>query len=161
MLPERNVMSWLALTTLLMFLAVSGCGRAFGEGMTAAGVAAELRGAGMPIASARTLTARTDPNELLGRPGLYTSKVFFADRRLGRTDKYGVRRTEADAGGSIEVFENEGDAKRRAEYVQGITSRGGPFAEYSYRRGAVFLRLSRSLTPHQAKGYERALNELP
>ena len=38
---------------------------------------------------------------------------------------------------------------------------GNPlFAEYHYRRGRVFLRLSKELTPAQAHKYESALNQL-
>jgi hypothetical protein len=69
--------------------------------------------------------------------------------------------TTIDAGGGVEVFASEADAKKRAEYVSSLTDTGNPlFAEYHYRRGRVFLRLSHELTPAQAREYKAALNRL-
>jgi len=151
----------LAFASAFVTLALSACGVSpVGTDMSASEVLRQLRAEGMPVGAVTDLTASTDPNELLGRPGQYTSKAFFVDTRLGATDKYGARREEADAGGSVEVFESEADAEKRSEYVQAISEGSGPFAEYSYQRGLIFLRLTKSMTPDQAKDYERALQGL-
>jgi hypothetical protein len=68
--------------------------------------------------------------------------------------------TEIDAGGGVEVAANSDDAKKRAEYVSSLTEGNPLFAEYHYRRGRVFLRLSKELTPAQAHKYQAALNKL-
>lgn len=113
---------------------------------------------GLPIGEVETYNAGDDPNELLGRPGQYTSKSIFNDTRLD-PDPISAD-FDVQNGGSVEVFENKGDAIRREEYLKGITRAVGPFAEYSYREGVVLLRLSHSLTPEQAKEYEAALKDL-
>ena len=64
-------------------------------------------------------------------------------------------------GGSIEVFQSEEDAERRAAYLEGIAKSGvGPFAEYDYRRGRVLLRVAGNLTPRQAREYEAAFEKV-
>jgi hypothetical protein len=45
-------------------------------------IIAALKSAGLPIGAVRSYTASTDPNKLLGRPGQYTGKANFRDRRL-------------------------------------------------------------------------------
>lgn len=107
----------------------------------------------------------TDPNDLLGRPGQYTSKAGFHDSRVPAADlefeshPFAVRR-----GGDIEVFPSPESAKRRADYIDSIVNHsasvalGGP--EYIYLERNVLLRVSRSLTPAQASEYKRALREL-
>jgi hypothetical protein len=45
-------------------------------------------------------------------------------------------------------------------YVSSLTEGNPLFAEYHYRRGRVFLRLSKELTPAQAHKYQAALNKL-
>lgn len=99
-------------------------------------------------------TADTDPNELLGRPGGYTSKAGFTDVRI--TDEEPDGRVEA--GGSVEVFAKSGQARKRAEYISAVTE-GMPMLgpEYDYVAGPVLLRVAQGLTPEEAKEYETAL----
>jgi hypothetical protein len=110
-----------------------------------------LRHAGLPVGRVRCYTASSDPNKLLGRPGQYTGKANFKDRRI-RSAGFDV-----DNGGSVETFASKSDAKRRFDYVSAITKSSPLFAEYDYLEGTVFLRVSHELTPRQAKAYERAL----
>jgi hypothetical protein len=58
------------------------------------------------------------------------------------------------------VFENSEDAKKREAYVGALTEGGGPFGEYHWLDGLVFLRVSYDLTPQQARDYEDALHEI-
>jgi hypothetical protein len=115
----------------------------------------EFREAGLPIGQVTALTPENDPNQLLGRPGQYTGKVQFEDTRVNDGDSNPLA-----LGGSIEVFANPNDAKRRAEYVQAITTSSSLFAEYSWQVDSVFLRLDNAFTPTQAAEYERVLREI-
>lgn len=105
-----------------------------------------------------TYNAENDPNELLGRPGQYTSKATFKDAKL-KSDPIAGELNVQD-GGSVEVFEAEEEAVKREEYLKAISESAPMFAEYSYREDLVLLRLSHSLTPEQAKEYEKALQEV-
>jgi hypothetical protein len=121
----------------------------------------QLQDAGVPIDESQELTAANDPNELLGRPGQYTGKAFFHDARLpAEKNSLHPELIDADSGGSVEVFASEADAKKRADYVQAITESSGLFAEYSYLRGAAFIRVTGKLTPDQVKIYERTAASL-
>jgi hypothetical protein len=108
-----------------------------------------LRHAGLPVGRVRYYTPVSDPNKLLGRPGQYTGKANFRDRRIRSTG------FEVDDGGSVETFTNKGDAKRRFDYISAI-AKSPLFSEYDYLEGTVFLRVSHKLTPAQANAYERA-----
>ena len=153
--------------TLLALLMVA-CGG--GDGATsstdtskrsAKQVIKELQAAGVPIDASQELTATNDPNELLGRPGQYTGKAFFQDARLpAEKNSIHPELIDAESGGSVEVFASKADAQTRADYVRGITEGSGALAEYSYLQGAVFIRVTKKLTPDQAKVYERAASSL-
>jgi hypothetical protein len=147
-----------AIVILLAVVTLAGCGgggrTGFGEGKSAAQIIDQLEESGLPISDVQVYTSATDPNELLGRPGQYVDKASFVDTRMNEP----VMKDETDTsdGGSVEVFDDEGDAEERADYVRSITEGNGPSAEYSYLRGQVLLRVSGKLTPAQAKAYEQA-----
>jgi len=117
-------------------------------------VFAALKSAGLPIGAVRSYTASTDPNELLGRPGQYTGKANFRDRRLPPTKDF-----DTSSGGSVETFANQDDAKHRYDYVSAIAKGSALFAEYDYLERNALLRLSSKLTPAQAKVYEKAFRD--
>jgi hypothetical protein len=111
--------------------------------LTAAQVTLALLVRGLPVTGIEVLTAASDPNQLLGRPGGYTSKSEFADSRMTGEAGPGVA-----AGGSVEVFADHAGAVRRARYIQGIVQAAPVLgAEYDYVAGAVLLRVSGQLTP--------------
>jgi hypothetical protein len=117
-----------------------------------------LRAAGLPIGKIKVYTAPTDGNHLLGRPGQYTGKVSFHDRRI----QDGAGGYSVSSGGSLEVFATSADARRRAAFVSSIfesASQAVP-SERDYVRGNVFLRLSYVFTPAQARAYVAALRRL-
>jgi len=101
--------------------------------------------------------AANDPNDLLGRPGGYTSKVAFADSRVPVED---VASEDADAikrGGSIEVYPDAGAAKARSDYIQSIVQGATLLGtEYHYLDGGALLRVTGILTPEEASTYETA-----
>ncbi|MEV8529550.1 hypothetical protein AB0451_36420 [Streptomyces sp. NPDC052000] len=103
-----------------------------------------------------TVTADTDSNHLLGRPGQYTSKVDFTDSRVKPGNTQGFKPGDVERGGSIETFAGAGDAATRAKYIQTVTKSIPALAEYDYVHGASVIRVSRFLTPTQAKDYDTA-----
>ena len=111
----------------------------------------------MPIGESIEYTAKNDPNDLLGRPNQYTSKVTFEDTRL-KPDPM-AHKFDVQNGGSIEVFENQENAITRKEYLESIGKGSSPLSEYVYREDTVLLRLSHRLTPNQAEEYEDALKD--
>jgi hypothetical protein len=130
----------------------------FGAPQSAEEVLQELKDRELPVGESVAYTAKNDPNDLLGRPNQYTSKVMFKDTRLNPDPM--AKEFDVQNGGSIEVFEDEDDAIARAKYLKTLTKSFSPLAEYSYRRGTVLLRLSHRLTPDQAAEYEDALKDI-
>ena len=160
-MPSQFVVAAIALALL-----AAGCdsghdgASAFGKGVSAERIALRLKAAGMPIGQIQVYDASTDPNKLLGGAGQYTSKVNFLDKQLGGSQGASLGEINIGQEGSVEVFANEEEARKRTEYVRSITERSALTAEYSYLRGLVYLRLPRGLTPEQAKEYEQALRRL-
>ena len=107
-----------------------------------------------------------DMNELLGRQGQYTSKVTFEDLRIEQSNKYldpeyfSEEEINEPIGGTIEVFDNETDMKKRRDYVETISSSMSALVEYIYDEGVYLLRLNKSLTPQQAQEYENLFYEI-
>lgn len=134
-------------------VAVAGCGETGGAPPNAQAIAQQLK-----ATQGRDLHGGVRPQQLLGRPGQYVGKANFRDRRA---ESDGLKGLDVSEGGSIEVFESEGDAKKRATYVESIGQGGvGPFVEYDYRRGRVLLRVAGNLTPKQAREYEAAFKKV-
>ncbi|MFE9844719.1 hypothetical protein [Streptomyces goshikiensis] len=105
------------------------------------------------------VTAESDPNHLLGRPGQYTSKITFKDGRIKPDDTQGVEAGDVSLGGAIEAFASAADAQTRATYIQTVTKGMPALAEYDYVHGATLVRVSRLLTPEQAGEYKTALEK--
>jgi len=78
-------------------------------------IVAHLQRSGLPIVHFKAYTAANDPNHLLGRPNGYKSKVNFVDRRVAHSSSDPF---DTSNGGSVEVWQTHGDAKRRAAYLQ-------------------------------------------
>lgn len=154
------------LATVAVFTLVACSGAGAGEGgtddaddvtapspITAEDVTSGLVEAGLPLTDIEVFTAESDPNNMMGRPGGYASKVNFMDSRHSAE-------SEMSRESTIEVFEKEADATARREYVEEVT-RGTPFlTQYIYQQGGIVLRLDRSLLPDEAQEYEAALSEL-
>jgi hypothetical protein len=107
----------------------------------------------LPIGRVHVVTAENDPNQQLGRPGGYISKIDFIDTRFpdGKVE---------EATNNIEVFASEDDAKRRYDYVDGIMRDAPIFTQYLLLRRNVVVRLDQALTPDVAKEYEAALADV-
>ncbi|MFE9804727.1 hypothetical protein ACFYP6_39000 [Streptomyces goshikiensis] len=107
------------------------------------------------------VTAESDPNHLLGRPGQYTSKITFSDSRIKAADTDGLEPGDVALGGAIEAFATPADAQARATYIQTVTKGMPALTEYDYVHGSIVVRLSRYLTPGQAGEYKAATDKLP
>lgn len=106
----------------------------------------------------KAYTAADDPNHMLGRPNGYTSKTAFADSRVPADQVEGLASDAVERGGSVEVYPDEAGAKARMDYIQTIGKSLPMASEYDYLAGPVLVRVSRILTPDQAKEYEAALH---
>jgi hypothetical protein len=105
----------------------------------------------------KTYTAADDPNHQLGRPGGYTSKTAFSDSRVPADEAEFTEPDAVERGGSIEVFADEAGAKTRMDYIQEIVKKLPAATEYEYLNGPVLVRVSKLLTPDQAKEYDAAI----
>jgi hypothetical protein len=123
-------------------------------------VLGELQAAGLPITGSVVITEMNDSNNLIGRPGQYTSKVAFADQRTGAT--LSEAEPNNDAGGSVEVFTDEATAQARSKYIQDTLASLGPVAgtEYHYLAGTALVRVTGELPPSVAAEYETAVAAL-
>ncbi|SDK29775.1 hypothetical protein SAMN04488074_10595 [Lentzea albidocapillata subsp. violacea] len=127
---------------------------------TAKDVTEALVGKIPSLTLAKVFTAEDDPNRQLGRPNSYTSKTFFTDSRIAAELLEFAKENDPLRGGSVEVFETEALATARKNYIQEFGKTTPLLAEYNYVVGGVLLRVSKELTPAQAKEYETALNEI-
>jgi hypothetical protein len=105
-----------------------------------------LEDAGVKIEDLVIYTDENDPNSLLGRPNQYIAKASWRDSNIAEQGEASV-----DNGGSIEVFSNFEDLKKRYDYIDAISSSASLFAEYHYQNPPVILRLSKTYLPSEAK----------
>lgn len=112
--------------------------------VTAENVYNLLSAYGMKMSDMIVYTEESDPNEMLGRPHGYTSKIDATD-------------VESNARVSIEVFSNAEDAKDRKDYIDSIGEFMPFLREYSYLKDSVLLRLDTAFTPARAEEYHQAL----
>ncbi|MDX3661045.1 hypothetical protein PV646_27395 [Streptomyces sp. ID05-26A] len=109
----------------------------------------------------KVFSAEDDPNKQLGRPNGYTSKSAFTDTRIAVEGMVAAtKENDTLRGGGVEVFPDGTGAKARMEYIQQFGKEMPMLAEYDYVIGGVLLRVSKELTPTQAKEYETALNAI-
>lgn len=123
--------------------------------LSAEEIANELKEAGLPIDNIIVYTEDDDPNELLGRPNQYISKVNFADTTVEQGNDEGN-----PVGGSVETFNNADDLNARKEYCEQISKKISAFSQYYYVNGNYLLRIDHDVTPSNAKKYESAFAEL-
>jgi hypothetical protein len=123
------------------------------QALPAKQLVAKLKQAGLPVGKVQCFTEDNDPNDLLGRPGGYTSKCDWADER---EEQYNPEDT---IGGSVEVFDTAEDAAARAEYLEAFAGSGALSTGYTWvvpDSGLTVLRIDQELTPTQAKQYRSA-----
>jgi len=110
-----------------------------------------FEGKGLPVSDIKTVTAADDSNQLLGRPGQYTSKLFFYDSRHPKVE-------ESDENeNTIEVFNSAEDAKARHDYIKSVTKGVAFLTQYQLLQGRVLVRLDKAMLPDEVEGYKAAL----
>lgn len=119
---------------------------------TAAQVADALGKQGIVLQNIVVLDEKTDTNNLLGRPGQYTSKVFFHDSRHPKTPESGD-----EFEGTVEVFASPADAKKRHDYIAEVTAGMPMLLQYQFLRGNVLVRLPKAFTPSETAVYKAEL----
>lgn len=149
---------------LAVTLALAGCGKSAevpaaapteaAKPLDAEGVVRALAKAGLPIENIAVLDEKTDSNNLLGRPGQYTSKVELFDHRHPKP-------AQGDEGwATVEVFATPEDAKQRRDYIAKMTDGVPVLLQYQVLRGKVLLRLDKVALPSEVKEYEAGLAKL-
>jgi hypothetical protein len=141
------------LLTIVLVLGLAGCGEEKEvdlSKMTAEEIVQLYKDCGFPISEVVTYTKDTDPNEQLGKPGMYTSKAVGADTRVKQDpDIVGY------VGLNIEVFENKVDAEKRKEYLDSLTGMLQAHTD-SVLCGNVLIRVDTALSQEQADQYIEA-----
>lgn len=105
-------------------------------------------------------TPDTDPNHIMGRPGGYVSKASFTDQRIDPEGAGNAKKGSVRLGGSVEVFTDKRGAQRRKDYIHALSKGFTDIAEYDYVAGPVLVRVTKALTPSQAREYQEALGEI-
>jgi hypothetical protein len=121
----------------------------------AAAAAEALREASPDITGVTVYDENTDPNDLIGRPGQYTSAAQITDARAAGGD--GI-----DAGAVVEVFATPEDAQARSTYIQETLTDLGPAfgTEWHHLQGTHLLRVSGTLVPSVNDEYAAAWTTL-
>lgn len=114
------------------------------------------------IVNSEAVTEDNDPNGKLNKPGGYTATVYFESSNVNQSEVYSDDNSliskGTDAGGAIEVYANEEDAKKREQYL--ATFDGGILASGSHRVvGTTLIRTSDELTASQQKALEEKIIE--
>jgi hypothetical protein len=110
----------------------------------------------LPIDEVVTHTAKTDPNHLLGRPGYYSSKTDFRDKRYYSDE---ISEWEGD-NHTIEVFPSAAAALSRKKYVERVTKDVPFLTQYLILRGRILVRFDRVMTPDEVQEYSDALDKM-
>lgn len=108
----------------------------------------ELTEADIPIVYHIVFTDDNDPNGAGEHD--YIEKGNFADERLG---EYSLTEPKS---GSIEIFNNNNEAKKRAEYLNGFTE--SDELQYQIIKDNILVRLNNAFTEDQVSDYVKALN---
>ncbi|WP_432893270.1 hypothetical protein ACQPYH_19710 [Kribbella sp. CA-245084] len=120
----------------------------------AAVIAKALQAAsGGHVKSLWTYTEDTDPNNLIGRPGGYTSATFVYDNRVSGCKA----KPDSMCGAQVEQFATADDAKRRQDYIAGIY-KAAPIlgTEYLTVEETTLLRVTGELKPSINRQYVAA-----
>lgn len=178
MKKQSTIKGLLILATLvIMIMALSGCGESKTvstqngsntqnsavKQLNAEEIVNKMKSENSNMGKVVVYTEDTDLNKLLGRPGQYTSKVGFEDKRLEQVNANNEFLTEEErnepTGGSVEVFDNEKDMLSRKKYIESFSS-SPMFSQYVYSKGNALLRIDGKITPTQAKEYEELFNKI-
>lgn len=105
------------------------------------------------VQEVKVFTEANDPYNNLGKPGYYTAGAAFWDTRTKYSEEYTTADQKgkwgASAGGSIEIYASDEDAKKRVDYMQAFT--GNPLTEPGAFKqiGSAVIRASKDLSKSQ------------
>ena len=124
---------------------------------SAMAVVSGLAAQGLPVGELVEYTAETDPNELLGRPGGYTSKVNFRDARLDPESAD----FDVQDGGAVEVFATPEDLEDRVARLE-ASWEAFPLLDEDvlFTHESVLVRVSTRLLTADSDAYGAALREI-
>lgn len=138
----------LIILVVAMTLSLIACG-GNKETITVECFASSLENAGFPLSDVEIYDEDTDPNELMGKSGEYIGKFNFTHEP----------KPETFQSLTIEIFEKDADAKKRAAYVKEITEATG-WEEHIYLNSSYLLRIPSDLTAEEAELYNKAFNQI-
>lgn len=127
---------------------------------TAELVTEAMEDSGIPVGQIIVYNRRTDGNKLLGRPGGYVEKADWEDTR---TDCFDFELEGYECGGTIEIFDDLDDLKKRFAYLKQFAtpeSIGGlPIGGfYMWRTQFAVIRVGNALLRHRANEYDDFIN---
>lgn len=117
------------------------------------------------VADARAVTEDQDPNGKLHKAGGYTATIYIESKKVNQSGIYSSGEYAdalidkgTDAGGAVEVYANEEDAKKRNDYL--ATYDGGIFSSGSHKVvGTLVIRTSDELNASQQQEFEQKIIE--
>lgn len=124
---------------------------------SAANIAEKLQSNHVDIVGVYPVTSANDPDGLLGKPGEYTAKAYFAAGSItdARTQKETKNHNTLQYGGAVEVFKNNSDAKHRYEQLLRTKKR----TESDFVQANVVLRVTNDLPSLTIPYYQWALQD--
>lgn len=125
------------------------------ETITAPEIVELFKTNGLPVGETLIFDENTDVNGLLGRPNEYIEKLDFEVTTLIEQQSY----SDTPFGGTIEIFENEKDAKARYDYIDAI-AHSGPLSMYMYLHKNTLVRIEKDVLPEEAAKYDAILVKL-
>lgn len=113
------------------------------------------------ISNSCIVTEENDPNGQLNKQGGYSGALYFTHKNIDNSEEETLDACEigTDGGGSIEVYINEKDAKKRNEYLTSFD--GGILADFHQIKGTVVIRISNKLSAsNQQKLYDEIIESI-
>jgi hypothetical protein len=124
--PAGSAFARASMTTIRSARLLTACSAASpGDQRSADQVVADLAAEVSTAQADAVFTAGTDPNKLLGRPNGCSSKASFVDTRIDPT-LAGNQPGTVEAGGSVEVFQDDDAALARQNYIITELAKQGP-----------------------------------
>lgn len=110
------------------------------------------------VLDVRAVTEDNDPNGKLNKAGGYTATIYFSSKNVNQNNVFGDNLIDkgTDAGGAIEVYANEEDAKKRQEYLSAFD--GSVLSSGTHTIiGTVLIRTSDELSASKQKELEKKI----
>jgi hypothetical protein len=109
----------------------------------------------LPIARITVRDENNDPENLIGRPCQYTSRVDWQDSRRKMDPDF----PNAPFAGILEVYPTPDDARMNADRLVRFGKALPGWATYVYQAGPVLLQVGGDMKPSQAEQYRSAMSK--